>query len=63
MGHAIAIIVLDDGSAQIVDNRVWRVIPENGYFLLDPVYGINVGERAVWTGILVDSEGKSRKAY
>jgi hypothetical protein len=33
------------------------------YFLLDPVYGVNVGERAVWSGILVDSEGNPKKAY
>ncbi len=63
IGHAIAIIVLDDGSAHILDNRARRVIPMSDYFLLDPVYGINVGERAVWTGILVDSGGKPRKAY
>ncbi len=63
IGHAIAIIVLDDGSAHILDNRAWRVIPMSEYFLLDPVYGINVGERAVWTGILVDSRGNPAKAH
>ena len=63
IGHAIALIVLDDGSGHILDNRARRVIPMSDYFLLDPVYGINVGERAVWTGILVDKDGKPRKAY
>ncbi len=63
IGHAIALIVLDDGSAYILDTRARRIIPMSDYFLLDPVYGINVGERAVWTGILVDKEGKPRKAY
>ncbi len=63
IGHAIAIIALDDGSAHILDNRARRVIPMSDYFLLDPVYGINVGERAVWTGILVDSVGRPRRAY
>ena len=63
IGHAIAIIVLDDGSAHILDNRARRVIPMSDYFLLDPVYGVNVGERAIWTGILVDGKGKPRKAY
>ncbi len=63
IGHAIAIIGLDDGSANILDNRARRVIPMSDYFLLDPAYGVNVAERAVWTGILVDSEGKPRKAY
>jgi predicted transglutaminase-like cysteine proteinase len=63
IGHAIALIVLNDGSAHILDNRARRVIPMSEYFLLDLVYGINVGERAVWTGILVDEEGKPKKAY
>ena len=63
IGHAIAIIVLGDGSAHILDNRARRVMPMSGYFLLGPVYGVNVGERAAWRGILVDSEGKPRKAY
>ncbi len=63
IGHAIALIVLDDGSAHILDNRARRVIPMSDYFLLDPAYGINVGDRAVWTGIMVDKEGKPRKAY
>ena len=63
IGPAIAIIVLDDGSAHILDNRARRVIPMSDCFLLDPVYGVNVGERAIWTGILVDSEGKPKKAY
>ncbi len=63
IGHAIAIIILDDGSAHILDNRARRVIPESDYFLLDPVYGINVGEQAVWSGILVDSVGRPRRAY
>ena len=63
IGHAIAIITLDDGSAHILDNRAGRVIPESDYFLLDPVYGVNVGEQAVWSGILVDSVGRPRRAY
>lgn len=63
IGHAIAIIDLDDGSSYVLDNRARRVIPMSDYFLLDPVYGVNVGERAMWTGILVDREGKPRKAY
>ena len=63
IGHAIAIITLDDGSAHILDNRARRVIPMSDYFLLDPVYSINVGERAVWTAILVDSVGRPRRAY
>ncbi len=63
IGHAIAIIVLDDGSAHILDNRAHRVIPMGEYFLLDPVYGINVGERTVWTGILVNSRGQPTTAH
>ncbi len=63
IGHAIAIIVLDDGSAHILDNRARRVIPMSEYFLLDPVYGINLGDREIWTGILVDSVGRPRRAY
>ena len=63
IGHAITIITLDDGSDYILDNRAGRVIPEKDYFLLDPVYGINVGEQAVWSGILVDSRGMQRKAH
>ena len=63
IGHAIAIIVLDDGSAHILDNRAHRVIPMSDYFLLDPVYGINVGDREIWTGILVDSQGQPTKAH
>ena len=63
IGHAIALIGLDDGSAHILDNRARRVIPMSEYFLLDPVYGINVGQRAVWTGILMDDKGKPMKAY
>ncbi len=55
-------IALDHGSAHILDNRARRVIPMNHCFLLDPVYGINVGERAVWTGVLVDSVGRPRRA-
>ena len=63
IGHAIAIVALEDGSGHIFDNRARRVLPKGDYFLLDPVYGVNVGERAVWSGMLVDSEGKPRKAY
>lgn len=63
IGHAIAIVALEDGSGHILDNRARRVMPMGDYFLLDPVYGVNVGERAVWTGMLVDSEGKPMKAY
>jgi predicted transglutaminase-like cysteine proteinase len=63
IGHAIAIIVLDDGGAYILDNRAQRVIPMSDYFLLDPVYGINVGEQTMWTGILMDSKDNPMKAY
>ena len=63
IGHAIAIFALDDCSGHILDNRAQRVIPMGEYFLLDPIYGVNVGERAVWSGILVDSEGNPKKAY
>ncbi len=62
IGHAIAIIVLDDGSAHILDNRARRVIPMSDHLLLDPVYGVNVGEGAIWGGVLLDKEGKVRKA-
>lgn len=63
IGHAIALIVLDDGSAYILDNRAQRIIPMSEYYLLDLVYGINVGDRKVWTGILVDSRGNPTKAH
>ena len=63
IGHAIALIVLDDGSVYILDNRAQRVIPMSEYFLLDLVYGINTGDREVWMGILVDSRGNPTKAH
>ncbi len=44
IGHAIAIVRLNDDSGYVLDNRARRVIPINDYSLLDPVYGVNVGE-------------------
>ena len=62
IGHAVAMVRLDDDSGYVLDNRAWRVIPINDYFLLDPIYGVNVGEGAIWGGVLLDKEGKARKA-
>jgi predicted transglutaminase-like cysteine proteinase len=63
IGHAIAIIILDGGSEYVLDNRAQRIIPMSDYSLLDPVYGVNVGQGAIWGGVLLDREGKPRKAY
>ena len=62
IGHAIAIIRLEDDSGYVLDNRARRVIPINDYSSLDPVYGVNVGEGAVWGGVLLDKEGKAVNA-
>jgi len=63
IGHAVAMVRLEDGSGYVLDNRARRVMSENEYSLLDPVYGVNVAEGAVWGGVLLDKEGKPRKAY